>query len=117
MATPTSRVTGKPDSTRTIKEDAAKNRLKEIEADEQIEVENSDIALDDSPVLTAAGTPDMRFKENRRAFLFDRAKTIRGTPDNRLKRNRPDIQKVHADRGDDRPNCRFAGPGRMRGEE
>ncbi len=114
MATQASRLPGKETAAK-IKEDQTKNRLKEMEADKEFDQEQ--LSLDESPVLTAAGVPDMRFKENRQSFLFDRAKTIKGTPDNRLKQNRPDIQMVHARRGDDKPNVRFAGPGKMKNEQ
>ncbi len=113
----TSKTNLSKESNKTIAQE--RNRLLEAErqTDEAFDNETEKLNLDDAPVLTAAGVPDMRFIENRKSFLHDRKKTMKGKPDGRLKINRPDIQRVHAQRGENYPNVTFSGPGKLKGEE
>lgn len=96
------------------------NRLTKKEEAPAVEQKNDDKpesmeeVVAATKVKTKRGLPDMRIKEHRQAFMFDPNMRTDGRPDERKLVNRPDLQKLHEERGEDKPNLIFTQFGEMR---
>ena len=65
-------------------------------------------------VKTKKGLPDMRIREHRQAFMYDPNARTDGRPDERKLVNRTDLQALHEERGEDKPNLIFTQDGELR---